>query len=150
MKSQRFAKVYLLSDFSGVAVTQLPTEGDEKVAFMATVGSTQRVISRSCNRYLVFRCATSSSVRTKCHNPFRKLGPLKPSSAVAGDEPVPTMIKAIKTESQPKEIFKLVKRVQNFISNLSPIVPLLVINLLGDAGRLNSPDHLKQLTLTKG
>src|SRR2546421_9342479 len=107
MKSQRFAKVYLLSDFSGFAVTQLPTEGDEKVAFMATVGSTQRVISRSCKRYLVLRCATSSRVRTKCHNPFRKLGPLNPSSAVAGDEPVPTMIKAIKTPREPKEIFEL-------------------------------------------
>src|SRR3954471_22291961 len=106
IKSHLLAKVYLLSDFSGVAVTQLPTEGDEKVAFMATVGSTQRVISRSCNRYLVFRSATSSSVRTKCHNPFRKLGPLN-SSAVTGDEPVPTMINAIKTEKEPKEIFEL-------------------------------------------
>src|SRR4051794_4495067 len=103
---------------------QLPTEGDEKVAFMATVGSTQRVISRSCNRYLVFRCATSSSVRTKCHNPFRKLGPLNPSSAVAGEETVPTIINAIKTERQPKEIFKLARRVQKLISDLSPIVPV--------------------------
>src|SRR5947207_15563103 len=98
MKSQRLAKVYLLSDFSGFAVTQAPTEGDEKVAFMATVGSTQRVISRSCNRYLVFRCATSSSVRTKCHNPFRKLGPSNPSCALARDATGPTINNDIKQQ----------------------------------------------------
>src|SRR3954462_3857931 len=112
MKSQRLAKVYLLSDFSGLADTQLPTDGDANVAFMATVGSTQRVISRSCKRYLVLRCATSSRVRTKCHKPFRKLGPLNPSSAVADEETVPTIINAIKTQRQPKEIFELAKRVQ--------------------------------------
>src|SRR5437764_8666909 len=110
MKSQRLAKVYLFSDFSGFAVTQAPTEGDEKVAFMATVGSTQRVISRSCNRYLVFRCATSSRVRTKCHKPFRKLGASKPSCAEAGEEIGPSMMNASKTHKHAKELFALANR----------------------------------------
>src|SRR6478735_8895749 len=95
IKSQRFENVYLLSDFSGFDETQFPTEGDAKVAFMATVGSTQRVASRSNTRCLFFRCATKSRVRTKCHNPFRKLGPLNPSSALAWDVSGPTANSAI-------------------------------------------------------
>src|SRR3954452_10120220 len=102
--------MYLLSDFSGLTVTQLPTDGDEKVAFMATVGSTQRVISRSCNRYLVFRCATSSRVRTKCHRPFRKLGASNPSCAEAGDEIGATMINAIEAHKHVRELFELANR----------------------------------------
>src|SRR5438105_2806814 len=122
MKSHLLAKVYLLSDFSGFAVTQAPTDGDEKVAFMATVGSTQRVISRSCNRYLVFRCATSSRVRTKCHNPFRKLGASDPSCAEAGDEIGAAMINETKTHKHVKELFELANLLKKPISNLPPIV----------------------------
>src|SRR6266403_882291 len=94
MKSQRLEKVYLLSDFSGFAETQFPTEADAKVAFMDTVGSTQRVASRSNTRCLFFRCATRSKVRTKCHNPFRTLGPLN-SSALVWVGIHPTAIRAV-------------------------------------------------------
>src|SRR3954453_17235823 len=118
MKSQRLAKVYLLSDFSGLADTQLPTDGDANVAFMATVGSTQRVISRSCKRCLVLRCAaTSSSVRTKCHMPFRKLGPSNPPSALAWDASDPTMARAIKTPKARGECFEVTNRLRKLISN---------------------------------
>src|SRR3954451_24395908 len=112
MKSQRLAKVYLLSDFSGLADTQLPTDGDANVAFMATVGSTQRGISRSCQRCLVFRvAATSSSVRTKCHMPFRKLGPSNPTSALACvDASDPTMTNAVRTAKASEACFELAKQ----------------------------------------
>src|SRR5882724_10690701 len=73
--------MYLLLIFSGLAEWQLPTEDDAKVAFMARVGSTQRVISRSSSFCRTFECVTISSVRTNRHIPFRKVGPLKPSSA---------------------------------------------------------------------
>jgi hypothetical protein len=46
--------VYLLSYLWGFAEMQFPTEGDEKVAIMACVGSTQRVASRVINRCLLF------------------------------------------------------------------------------------------------
>src|SRR4051794_12214440 len=116
MKSQRLAKVYLLSDFSGLADTQLPTDGDANVAFMARVGSTQRVISRSCKRCLVLRCAaTSSSVRTKCHMPFRKLGPSKLPSARACDASGPAMTSAIKTAKDAEARFELANRLRKLI-----------------------------------
>src|ERR1700722_18063760 len=110
--------MYLLSDFSGLAETQFPTEGDEKVALMATVGSTHRVISRSSNVYFVVRCATSSSFRTKCHSPFRKLGPSN-SSALACDEIGPIVISAIKTQKHPRALPEPPGRLQKAI----PIVP---------------------------
>src|SRR5260370_6636268 len=113
--------MYLLSDFAGFAETQFPTEGDEKVAFMATVGSTQRVISRSSNRYLDFRCATSSRVRTKCHIPFRKLGPSNPS-ALAWDESGPTAISAIARQKKRKRTRGFAKPLQQVILS-APIVP---------------------------
>src|SRR4051812_38537869 len=124
IKSHLLAKVYLLSDFSGVAVTQLPTEGDEKVAFMATVGSTQRVISRSCKRCLVLRWVTSSKVRTKCHMPFRKLGPPNPPSALAWDENGPIIINATKIQKHLKQLVELANRLEKLISKLPPIVGL--------------------------
>src|SRR3954465_9990213 len=125
MKSQRLANVYLLSDFSGLADTQLPTDGDANVAFMATVGSTQRVISRSCKRCLVLRCAaTSSSVRTKCHMPFRKLGPSKLPSALACDASDPNVTRAIKTAEAPKERFEVANRLRKLIL-IRPCCPRL-------------------------
>src|SRR5437879_3167047 len=77
--------MYLLLIFSGLAEWQLPTEDDENVAFIAWFGSTQRVISRSINFCLTFEWVTISSVRTNRHIPFRKVGPLKPSSAETAD-----------------------------------------------------------------
>src|SRR6516165_5994477 len=73
--------MYLLPTFSGLSDTQVPIGASEKVAFIARVGSTQRVISRSCNLYLMFLLAflTTSSVRTKCQRPLRKLGPFSPA-----------------------------------------------------------------------
>src|SRR4051794_8727570 len=150
MKSQRLAKVYLLSDFSGLADTQLPTDGDANVAFMATVGSTQRVISRSCKRCLVLRCAaTSSSVRTKCHMPLRKLGPSNPTSALACvDASGPTLTSAMNTKAA-KARFEVANRLRKLIP-IAPIVPVSATNLINGAFGSTSNDYPKRLILNKG
>src|SRR4249920_1773184 len=78
--------MYRLLTFSGFEEWQFPTGADANVAFMAMVGSTQRVISRSSSFWRLFEWVTISSVRTNFHNPFRKVGPPKPSSAKACDD----------------------------------------------------------------
>src|SRR6267142_436649 len=76
--------MYALLIFSGLEEWQLPTGADENVAFIAWVGSTHRVISRSSNFCLTFE-PTTSRVRTKRHIPLRKVGPPNASSAWACD-----------------------------------------------------------------
>src|SRR5579863_2023175 len=78
--------MYLFATLSGLAEWQFATDADENVAFMASVGSTQRVISRSNKRNLPRECITASRVRTKCHMPRRNFGPSTASSAWTGDE----------------------------------------------------------------
>src|SRR3954447_18935095 len=78
--------MYLLLTLVGVEEWQLPTEAVENMAFIPTVGSTQRIISRSSNLWRPLEWPTST-VRTNLHNPFRKLGPPKPGSAKVGDDP---------------------------------------------------------------
>src|SRR5271156_6702684 len=95
--------MYLLLVFSGLADRQSPTDGDENVAFIASVGSTQRVISRSSNRCRPFAPATNSSVRKKCHIPLRKLGPLN-SSALASARNGTATISAMAAKEHPNEI----------------------------------------------
>src|SRR3954466_9321258 len=79
--------MYLLLTLVGVEEWQLPTEAVENMAFIPTVGSTQRIISRWSNLWRPLEWPTST-VRTNLHNPFRKLGPPKPCSAAnAGADP---------------------------------------------------------------
>jgi hypothetical protein len=133
-----------------LADTQLPTDGDANVAFMATVGSTQRVISRSCKRCLVLRCAaTSSSVRTKCHMPFRKLGPSNPTSALACDASGPTLTPAMKTAKAAEARFEVANRLRKLIP-IAPIVPVSATNLINGAFGSTSNDYPKRLILSKG
>jgi len=103
-----------LSIFSGFAETQFPIEGEANVAFMDCVGSTQAVNSRSSRRCLLLRCATRSSVRTKCHKPFRKLGPWN-SSALAVLEIELTISNATTTQKPRMAIDAADERLAIFI-----------------------------------
>src|SRR6185312_2929394 len=72
-------KTYRLSTLSGFAEWHVPTFGDAKVARIASVGLTQRVASCFANKDRPCGATTRSIVRSKCHMPLRKTGPVKES-----------------------------------------------------------------------